>query len=633
MENEIKKMPKGHYIFLWGGLIKDAGGMTRVMLDRVCGFKREGLHVTVLLGGRGKEQYDAVEIYKNAGYPEICKEDFLCMEDWLANRLTTNQNIKDSKEQEGFFLSKRSGNTQDIYSNGVLSGKRYYGENNSIVKVENYAISSGEKKKIESIEYYYNNKKYKTTIIANQLEKYESYYADNGFCFMTCYFYEGKEKTVRLFNQNDGSVVEYANISDVREYFYSQYVMENYNEDLFVICDPILDFEPGFRYMKEVGEHKIYKIAINHGIGFAIPRNWNSKCNPRFQRYLDTPSSELDALIILTEVALKNIKKRFGDRNIFKCIPNKVDLNPVRRPIEKRNKNKTVFVGRFSEEKQCVQVVKAFALVVKQYPNAILELYGRGNSEDSIREEIEKNGLTKNVFVKGFSRNVQDVFSDARLSVVASEYTFESFCLSLVESLASGCPAVSYEMKFGAGYVIKDGYNGFLTKADDIEKLAENIIKVYNMDDAELEKLSINAYETAKIFSPESYEENWRKLLDDVIEQKKTKTAISKMEVTISNIICSTNPAIKTLVQGNIKVIGQIGENAEKFVKLYARNYTKDKDDYVRTQGKYTKESEGVYTFEIEIDNVNNPISICFECTNSFLETEVTNEIRAALKI
>ena len=33
MGKDIVKMPRGHYIFIWGGLIKDAGGMTRVMLD------------------------------------------------------------------------------------------------------------------------------------------------------------------------------------------------------------------------------------------------------------------------------------------------------------------------------------------------------------------------------------------------------------------------------------------------------------------------------------------------------------------------------------------------------------------------------------------------------------------------
>ena len=53
---------------------------------------------------------------------------------------------------------KKNENTQQVYSNGILSSKRYFDNFNNLIKVENYLISSGEKEKIESVDFYYNNK-------------------------------------------------------------------------------------------------------------------------------------------------------------------------------------------------------------------------------------------------------------------------------------------------------------------------------------------------------------------------------------------------------------------------------------------------------------------------------------------
>lgn len=627
MENKIYEMPKGKYIFLWGGLIKDAGGMTRVMLDRLCQFKREGLKVIVLLGGRGKEQYDAAKIYQQSGYPEISENDFLCMEDWLEDKLTAEENIF-FEEENNYIVTNKRENMQELYYQGELIGKKIFNCDNELAKIEYYNISSGIEKKIKSIDFYYHNKKYKRVNFVNEKEKNELYFAKNGFCYMTCSYNCGREVSAKLFDQKKKMVYEYASISEVREFFYSEYVMENYTEDLYVLCDPILDLEPGFRYMKEKDEHKLYKIAINHGIGFGEPKNWNSRCNPRFQKYLEPFSSELDALVILTDMSLKNINKRFGSRNIFKCIPNKIKINPYRCPVENRDKNKTVFAGRFSQEKRCVDIVKAFSYVVKQYPNAILELYGRGDTEKDIVQAIKENNLENNVFIKGFSRNIQEVFSQARLSVVTSEYTVESFCLSLVESLASGCPVVSYEMKFGAGYVIENGKNGYLSKPNDIKELADSICKVYEASDDELEKLSKNAYETAKIFSPEKYEYNWKKLMNEIIEQKSKRTNIKEMDVIIDRILCSATETKMPVVEGYINISGKIPKESEQYVRIYVRRYINAKEDYIIKEGEWLKEDENVYSFSIPIDKLGGDIGVCFECTNSFVEYDISKMIQ-----
>lgn len=69
--------PEGNYIFCWGGLIMNAGGMTRAMLKRACTLIRAGRDVTILCAARSMEQLNGVEHYQQNGYPEISRKNFV----------------------------------------------------------------------------------------------------------------------------------------------------------------------------------------------------------------------------------------------------------------------------------------------------------------------------------------------------------------------------------------------------------------------------------------------------------------------------------------------------------------------------------------------------------------------------
>lgn len=73
-------IPKGKYVFLLGGLIKNAGGMTRAMLKRLDFLVSKGIDVTVLLCARGMEQLVAVEHYRKLGYRNISENNFITTE-------------------------------------------------------------------------------------------------------------------------------------------------------------------------------------------------------------------------------------------------------------------------------------------------------------------------------------------------------------------------------------------------------------------------------------------------------------------------------------------------------------------------------------------------------------------------
>ncbi|MGL6197840.1 MAG: glycosyltransferase [Lachnospiraceae bacterium] len=631
MEKNNYSLPRGQYFFLWGGLVKNAGGMTRVMLDRICRFKRDGIQPVVLLGARGLAQKDNVEAYRNEGYAEVVREDFISLEEFLDIKLTDKTVII---EDENYLIQKSSDscilysdNMNEIYKDGMIISKQYYKDNKELQRVEHFTVDDFNIP--YKIEYYYRGRKNKAIIGIKDSLFYENYYGDNGYCFMSL-LNEKKENTTReisakLFNQRTKEVLQFNNLSEVREYFYSSYVMENYNDDTYVFCDPILDLEPGFRFMHENTAHKLYKIAINHGIGFAPPRDWNSNINPRFTRYIDVASASVDALVLLTEKAKLNAIKRFGNRNIFYCIPNTVKLNTYLTPPEERNMKKAVFVGRFSSEKQCEHIIKAFSLVLKEIPDVVLELYGRGDSEPAMHKLIDEMSLNGKVIIKGFSTNVQEVFSKACFSVITSGYNVESFCLSLTESLASGCPVVTYDMKFGASYVIEEGKNGFIVEPDNINKLAEIMIYIFNNPEKTREMYK-NSYNSARMFDENLYFNNWVKTINKIVDEHDYRQNIRELQVTVDDVVYTKRPDKYISIKGSIKIDGVTGKvrNAER---IYFRKYNDKKSDYKICLCKFNKISAKEYLYEGKVDGNINSLSICFEWENVFSEVDISNEI------
>ena len=75
--------PNGTYIFLWGGIVKNAGGMTRAMLKRAELMISEDIDIRILLCARGMEQLDGVEHYNENGFPLIRENNFIAMETYF----------------------------------------------------------------------------------------------------------------------------------------------------------------------------------------------------------------------------------------------------------------------------------------------------------------------------------------------------------------------------------------------------------------------------------------------------------------------------------------------------------------------------------------------------------------------
>lgn len=94
-----------------------------------------------------------------------------------------------------------------------------------------------------------------------------------------------------------------------------------------------------------------------------------------------------------------------------------------------------------------------------------------------------------------------------------------------MESLAHGCPVISYDINYGPSDMIRHGGNGFLVPRDDEEAFVNYIIQVLT-DEKLNERLSENAYRYSEQFYPQKVAVKWREMLEDV--NKKEVTCMNK---------------------------------------------------------------------------------------------------------
>ncbi len=98
-------------------------------------------------------------------------------------------------------------------------------------------------------------------------------------------------------------------------------------------------------------------------------------------------------------------------------------------------------VGRFSYQKNHEYLVRVFAAVRKERPDAHLVLIGTGETEDTVRAQAADAGLGGAVHFTGTVPNVEDYLSAMDVFVLPSR--FEGLPLVGVEAEAAGLPVVT----------------------------------------------------------------------------------------------------------------------------------------------------------------------------------------------
>jgi glycosyltransferase involved in cell wall biosynthesis len=128
---------------------------------------------------------------------------------------------------------------------------------------------------------------------------------------------------------------------------------------------------------------------------------------------------------------------------------------------------KLVTASRLAAEKHIDLIVRAVAKLNAENIPVTLDIFGQGEMHDKLEKTIEETKSQDTVTLKGLSNNLAEEYPQYDVFVSAS-YS-EGFGLTYIEALNAALPVVTFNARFGAQELIKDGDNGFLQdfKRDD----------------------------------------------------------------------------------------------------------------------------------------------------------------------
>jgi glycosyltransferase involved in cell wall biosynthesis len=184
-----------------------------------------------------------------------------------------------------------------------------------------------------------------------------------------------------------------------------------------------------------------------------------------------------DVVVALTRETAEWLSLEAGCKRVS-VVPNAVFL-PLRvsqpivdpREIVPADRKVLLAVGRLVEEKGYDWLCTAFAAVCTQDSGWHLVIVGEGPMRGRLEALVAELGISERVSMPGRVGNVADWYARADLFVLSSRS--EGFPSVLLESMASGCPCVSFDCDTGPRDLIEDGVNGRLVTLGDVNALAE----------------------------------------------------------------------------------------------------------------------------------------------------------------
>lgn len=199
---------------------------------------------------------------------------------------------------------------------------------------------------------------------------------------------------------------------------------------------------------------------------------------------------------------------------------------PVRSPRPPLTSPPTaVFAGRLVWEKGIDVLLKAFAHVVKQIPDAQLLLAGEGPEREALTALMTTLNLQNNVVLLGHlpRSQMEQRFANAWVQVVPSRWA-EPFGIVAIESMMRGTAVVASNMG-GLAEIVQNGQTGFLIPPDDVATLAQALVAILS-DRALAEQMGKIGREVAVAhFSEDTFVDRFVEIYQILLRDKTKITA------------------------------------------------------------------------------------------------------------
>jgi glycosyltransferase involved in cell wall biosynthesis len=208
--------------------------------------------------------------------------------------------------------------------------------------------------------------------------------------------------------------------------------------------------------------------------------------------------------IVVPSGYLVDVFREFGLGAVV--VPNLVDLSQFRYRERSPLRPHLVCTRGFSNYYSIDVVVKAFAEVKKEYPEAQLDLVGNGPLEGDVRRLVADLNLSGVNFTGVASRQeIGKYYAQADIFINAS--WLDNMPVSIIEAFAAGTPVVTTSPE-SMPYLVQHERTGLVSPVGDEKALAANVIRLLR-DPALAARIAQNARDESRNYTWEAVREQW----------------------------------------------------------------------------------------------------------------------------
>ncbi len=183
-----------------------------------------------------------------------------------------------------------------------------------------------------------------------------------------------------------------------------------------------------------------------------------------------------DALVAVSKYTAESYVSLYDNHRPVDVLYNSIDLpENIYRPAD--STPTIVFTGTLTRRKGIHSLLKAWNIVHRHRPDALLRVFGKGKVH--LFEPLLNAESRSSVVFEGFATRDQlfDAFSTAAAAIFPS-YN-EAFANAPLEAMAVGCPVI-YSTRASGPELIAQGENGLMVDPDDIQQIADSILMLLN---------------------------------------------------------------------------------------------------------------------------------------------------------